>query len=245
MPCLLRFTNLILPDLYRGTAMAFILHIDTALRKAFVGVSEDGRLLHEVKNDVPMSHAAFVQPAIQEVLRATGLLLNEIDAVGVTGGPGSYTGLRVAMASAKGLCYALQKPLLSVSTLQALACAAIDSFPGSGAYCPMIDARRNEVFTALYDEKMNVLDLPRALILEPSSFAEVMKSTPVIYSGSGAVKWQQIMLPNSNAGFKTADYDGKHLSFLLFNSFKNKQFKDLAYAEPAYLKDFHFGDRGA
>jgi len=92
---------------------------------------------------------------------------------------------------------------------------------------------------------MNVLDPPRALILEPSSFAEAMKNGPVIYFGSGAVKWQQIMLPNDNAGFKTVDYDGRHLSFLLFNSFKNKQFKDLAYTEPAYLKDFHFGDHGA
>ena len=101
------------------------------------------------------------------------------------------------------------------------------------------------MFAALYDEKMNVLDSPQALILEPSSFIEVMKSNPVIYFGSGAVKWQQIMLPNSNAGFKTVAYDGRQLSFLLFNSFKNKQFKDLAYAEPAYLKDFYFGDRGA
>lgn len=225
--------------------MAFILHIDTALQKAFVGLSEDGKLLYEVKSDAPMNHAAFVQPAIQHVLKMAGLSLNEIDAVGVTGGPGSYTGLRVAMASAKGLCYALQKPLLSVSALQALACAAIDSFPGSSIYCAMIDARRNEVFAALYDEKMNVLDPPQALILEPSSFIEVMKSNPVIYFGSGAVKWQQIMLPNSNAGFKTVEYDGRQLSFLLFNSFKNKQFKDLAYAEPAYLKDFYFGDRGA
>lgn len=225
--------------------MAFILHIDTALQKAFVGLSEDGKLLHEVKSEVPMNHAAFVQPAIQHVLKTAGLLLNEIDAVGVTGGPGSYTGLRVAMASAKGLCYALQKPLLSVSALQALACAAIDGFPGSSIYCAMIDARRNEVFAALYDEKMNVLDPPQALILEPSSFIEVMKGNPVIYFGSGAVKWQQIMLPNSNAGFKTVAYDGRQLSFLLFNSFKNKQFKDLAYAEPAYLKDFYFGNRGA
>ena len=242
------FTSFYQPNfarLYRLAAMALILHIDTALQKAYVGLSEDGKLLHEVQNDTPMNHAAFVQPAIQDVLKATGLSLNEIDAVGVTGGPGSYTGLRVAMASAKGLCYALQKPLLSVSTLQALACAAINRFPGNSIYCPMIDARRNEVFTALYDEKMNVLDLPHALILEPSSFSEAMKGGRVIYFGSGAVKWQQIMLPNSNAGFETVDYDGLYLSFLLFNSFKNKQFKDLAYAEPDYLKDFYFGNHGA
>jgi len=83
------------------------------------------------------------------------------------------------------------------------------------------------------------------LILEASSYTEAVKGKSVIYFGSGAVKWQQIMAPGSNAAFKTVDYNGRHLSFLLFNAFKNKQFKDLAYAEPAYLKDFYFGDRGA
>lgn len=223
--------------------MAFILHIDTALQKAFVGVSKDGILLHEAKSDNPMSHAAFVQPAIQEVLKTLGLSLQEIDAIGVTSGPGSYTGLRVAMASAKGLCYALQKPLLSVSTLQVLAYAATDSFPGCAVYCPMIDARRNEVFTALYDEQLNILAAPHALILEPSSFADVLKDNPVVYFGNGSIKWQQMIAPNSNASFEAIEYDGRHLSFLLFKSFKNKQFKDVAYAEPSYLKDFYFGNQ--
>ncbi len=190
-----------------------------------------------------MNHAAFVQPAIQEILKTSGLSLNKIDAVGVTGGPGSYTGLRVAMSSAKGLCYVLQKPLLTVSTLQALAYAAIDSFPGYDMYCPMIDARRNEVFTALYDEEVNILADPHALILEPSSFTANLKKGTVLFFGNGAAKWQQLIAPDSNAYFKVVEYDGRHLSHLLFKSFINKDFKDLAYTEPSYLKDFYLGNK--
>jgi len=190
-----------------------------------------------------MNHAAFVQPAIQEVLKISGVSIYEIDAIGITGGPGSYTGLRVAMASAKGLCYALQKPLLVVSTLQVLTNAALVNFPDNSMYCPMIDARRTEVFTALYNNQAKILVAPHALILEPNSFAVWMKEYPVMFFGNGAEKWQRMIAPDSNAKFCAVEYDGRHLSFLLFKSFKNRDFQDLAYAEPYYLKDFYFANK--
>lgn len=219
--------------------MALILHIDTALQRAFVGLSRDGELMAELTNEKQNDHAAFVQPAIQTILSETGIQLDQLDAVGVVAGPGSYTGLRVGMSSAKGLCYALGLPLLRVSTLKVMAAAAVSSFPGFAGYCPMIDARRDEVYTAIYAEDLQEMKPAQALILTPDSFMPELVSQRLLFTGNGAEKWKNIMRAGSNAFFEQENYNGHHLARLLLKSFKNKEFCDIAYSEPFYLKDFH------
>lgn len=220
--------------------MALLLHIDTALEKAFVGLSRNGVLLMELENAVQHDHAAFVQPAIRHVLDKCSFSMNDIDAVGVTTGPGSYTGLRVGMASAKGICYALNKPLVAVTTLEVMAAAAIEAFPGFDAYCPMIDARRNEVYAALYEPAMKVVLPPHAAILSVDFFAQELQYKKILFFGSGASKWKQMDVFSNNASFEKVAYNGKHLVKLLLKSFKNNLFCNLAYTEPLYIKDVHF-----
>lgn len=220
--------------------MALLLHIDTALEKAFVGLSRNGVLLMELENVVQYDHATFVQPAIRHILDKCSFSMNDIDAVGVTTGPGSYTGLRVGMASAKGICYALNKPLVAVTTLEVMAAAAIEAFPGFDAYCPMIDARRNEVYAALYEPSMKVVFAPQAAILSVDFFAQELQHKKILFFGSGASKWKQMEVFSNNASFEKAVYNGKHLVKLLLKSFKNNLFCNLAYTEPLYIKDVHF-----
>ncbi|MCC6290251.1 MAG: tRNA (adenosine(37)-N6)-threonylcarbamoyltransferase complex dimerization subunit type 1 TsaB [Chitinophagaceae bacterium] len=221
--------------------MALILHIDTALQQANVGISDNGIVLLNIQNKDQYSHASFVQPAIQKVLQQLNIAIGNIDAVGITAGPGSYTGLRVAMASAKGLCFALNKPLLAVSTLEVMAVAAIAKFPGYNLYCPMIDARRNEVYTALYTSATDIVMPARPLILKNDSFEKELANDKILFFGDGSVKWENIVSPHTNASFEWVEYDGVYLAKTLFNRFKNNAFENLAYSEPFYLKEFYLG----
>lgn len=221
--------------------MALILHIDTALQQANIGIANNGELVLNLQNENQNSHASFVQPAIQKVLSQTGISINNIDAIGVTAGPGSYTGLRVAMASAKGLCYALQKPLVCVSTLQVMAIAATETFPDFDFYCPMIDARRNEVYTAVYNNSLEIIMPAQPLILNEHCFEELLVKGKMLFCGNGAMKCKNIINANINSFFEIGEYNGVHLAQSLFNCFKNNHFGDVAYAEPMYLKDFYTG----
>jgi len=218
--------------------MALILHIDTALTRASVGVAENGKLLAERENTVQNSHARFVHNSIKEILTLINKAPAELDAIGVVSGPGSYTGLRIGMATAKGLCYALGKPLLCVSTLELLAKAAAEQVPGMDFYCPMIDARRNEVYTAVYNSTIVPVQQPGALILEEDSFAGYLREKRGLFTGSGAGKFEKIISPSANALFKDIIYNGNDISTHIYKSFIHSEFYDIAYAEPLYLKDF-------
>ena len=147
--------------------MSYIINIDTATATAHVSIAQDGKLLQALQNESQKDHGAFVQTAIQQLLKAAALSFVDIDAIAVTAGPGSYTGLRVGLASAKGLCYALNKPLLTLNTLEVLTTAAkkFSNNQQGVLYCPMIDARRMEVFTALYTDTLTALVPPCAMIL--------------------------------------------------------------------------------
>ncbi|PWU01841.1 MAG: tRNA (adenosine(37)-N6)-threonylcarbamoyltransferase complex dimerization subunit type 1 TsaB [Bacteroidetes bacterium] len=220
--------------------MSLILHIDTALEKAYVGLARDGELLAEFENIEQKEHASFVQPAIKEMLEQLNLKPVNLDAVGVTIGPGSYTGLRVGMASAKGICYALKIPLITIGTLELYASAALDQFPGYDAYCPMIDARRNEVFTAVYDSTMVERMAPHALVLDPESFERYFNQFGrVIFFGNGSEKFKSLAKSFQNADFETIFYNGKHLASKIYANYCKKIYSDLAYSEPLYAKEFH------
>ncbi len=153
--------------------MAIILNIDTATTIGSVTLAKDGVVLQTLKNEKERDHAAVLTLFIQEILKTQQILPTQLDAIAVSAGPGSYTGLRVGVATAKGLCYTWNKPLLGISTLHMMAQGLLAQQQDAAAmYCPMLDARRQEVYTAVYDAALGTLMAPQALILTPDAFTE-------------------------------------------------------------------------
>jgi tRNA threonylcarbamoyladenosine biosynthesis protein TsaB len=223
--------------------LPLILNIDTATESASVCLSENDKLFALEENSVQKEHAAFIHEAIKKVMDEAGKSVKEIDAIAITAGPGSYTGLRVGMSTAKGLCYVLQKPLITINTLKVMACAAIDALGeeeqnDSTLFCPMIDARRMEVFTALYDASLKVVLSPCAMVLDPTSFDEWLENHQVVFSGSGRDKFEKVS-NHTNVIIKNIAHSAAHLGNLAQIDYLNNTFADLAYIEPCYLKDFH------
>lgn len=225
--------------------MSLILNIDTAIDIATASIAKDGEIIASVSNAEQKEHGGFLQPAIQTLLKRTTLTVHEIDAVGISAGPGSYTGLRVGMASAKGLCYALSKPLIAIGTLEIMAFAAIletDIIPFNKPmlFCPMIDARRMEVFTALYDQNLQTEISPCAMLLNENNFGNRLLKNKILFFGNGAKKWEGI-LRHENALFSPAFNNTLSMSKLTHDKFLLKEFVNLAYFEPMYLKEFFQG----
>lgn len=219
--------------------MSLILNIDTATETAEVNIAEDGIVLQSSSNFLQKDHAGFLQTAIQQLLQSASISLPDINAIAVTAGPGSYTGIRVGMASAKGLCYALKKPLIAINTLEVLAVTAKqqDNSKGGLLFCPMIDARRMEVFTAIYNDQLKAILDPCAMILGSNSFLDILNKDKIIFLGSGAAKWKK-MCSHPNASFTdVSDLIGA-MSNLSYSYFLQNRFSNLAYSQPFYLKEF-------
>jgi tRNA threonylcarbamoyladenosine biosynthesis protein TsaB len=220
--------------------MGLILNIDTATDKAHVSLARDGQVLHWLNNQSQKDHASFLQTAIQRLALFASINLKDINAVAVVAGPGSYTGLRVGMASAKGLCYALKKPLITIGTLEVLTVSALRLHPVKNEnmlFCPMIDARRMEVFTAIYQPDLNLYLQPCTMILDELSFEKQLLESKILFFGNGSEKWKKIC-SHPNAIFKPADVLPESLSKSSNTLFLEKKFADLAYSEPFYLKEF-------
>lgn len=220
--------------------MSLILNIHTASEKAHVSFAKDGLLLASLSNESQKEHAAFLQTVIQQLCKTTATHLSEIDAVAVTAGPGSYTGLRVGMASAKGLCYALKKPLITMSTLEILTVSAMELFPDTAdavLFCPMMDARRMEVFTAVYQKDLSVCMTPCAMILDEHSFEKELLKNKILFFGSGSGKWK-VICNNTNASFAQVEILPQSMCRHSNTLFLRNNFADLAYSEPFYLKEF-------
>lgn len=216
--------------------MPLILNMDTSTDYASVCLARDGEVLLLAKNDQQKDHAAWLHPAIKKMMQDARLELSHLDAVAVTIGPGSYTGLRVGLATAKGICYALGKPLIVINTLLVMAYAAKEET--SDLLCPMIDARRMEVFTAVYNHKLEVVKEPLALVIDENSFDDLLASNSICFFGNGSEKLKGV-LKNQNAGFSTVLHDAASMIKLAEDAFMKKQFANLAYSEPLYLKEFY------
>lgn len=220
--------------------MSLILNIDTSGQSAHISLSKDGNLLHYLNNESQKDHASFLQPAILQLSKSAGIRLADVDAIAVTAGPGSYTGLRVGMASAKGLCYALKKPLIALNTLEVLTVSAtlLFSFENDPVlFCPMIDARRMEVFTAIYDKELNPYLSPRPFILNEQSFEQELSAYKILFFGSGSAKWKAVCT-HPKAFFEEVGVLPEALASLSHTMAGEKRFTDLAYSEPFYLKEF-------
>ena len=219
--------------------MSIILHIDTATEFASVCLSNEQNVLSFQANQEQKNHASFLQPAIKNILKDAGLTIHEINAIAVTNGPGSYTGLRVGLASAKGLCFVLNKPLITLNTLEVMAVTTIKKINEPDfLYCPMIDARRMEVFTTLFTHDLLKVSEQQAMILNEFSFADYLQTNKIVFSGSGSEKAKSII--NSNqAIFEHTQHNAKHMIDLANKKFQLKLFSDLAYVSPDYGKAFY------
>lgn len=185
------------------------------------------------------SSSAMLTTLMRDSVTHAGFELTDIDAIVVAKGPGSYTGLRVGVSTAKGLCYALDKPLVAINTLQAMALQLAPFFPGH-LFCPMIDARRMEVYAAVLDENNAFVQETQAVIMNEHSFEDLLANHKVVFFGDGAAKCKPILEKHSNAVFPAIDIkpSARTVGQLGVIAFENGQFEDVASFEPYYLKDF-------
>lgn len=215
--------------------MSLLLNIDTALDTASVCLSCNGKSLAAVSHDNQKDHAAWLHPVIDKIISGTGHTMKQLDAVAVTIGPGSYTGLRVGLAAAKGICYALDIPLITVGTLELMAFAAARE--ATDLICPVIDARRMEVFMALYNRQEEVLLPPAAIVLDEFDFS-LFASRPLLVCGNGRKKLQSF-LSGSNITFTDIQASAIDLAIVAGNYYNRQGFASLAYSEPLYIKEFY------
>jgi tRNA threonylcarbamoyladenosine biosynthesis protein TsaB len=221
--------------------MAIILQIETATTVCSVALAKDGEVIAFKQLDERNIHAEIITLFIDELIAGADLQFKDIDAVAVSSGPGSYTGLRIGVSTAKGLCFAMDKPLIAVETLAAMAQGIIaeGNVDSQTLLCPMIDARRMEVYTALFDAKGKVVKPTSAKIIDQDSFAEQLQHNKILFFGDGAEKCQEVLSVSPNAQFisgfaNSATYLTKEAAQKL----RDGRFEDVAYFEPYYLKDF-------
>ena len=219
--------------------MALLLNIDTAGENAVITISKGEKILVAVANKKQKEHASFLHNAVKDLLLEIDITIKDLDAVAVVSGPGSYTGLRVGMASAKGFCYALQIPLITIPTLELMATFAVNKINDKESfYCPMIDARRMEVFTAVYTYDLVETIKPTALLLEENSFEALLKEKRVYFSGNGAFKLNNL-IKNNKAFFIDEEHCAETTAMLANKYYERNNFSDVAYASPFYLKEFY------
>jgi len=203
-----------------------------------VALSENGEVLALKEKNQGYTHSENLHLFIVEILEASNTTAGALDAIAVSKGPGSYTGLRIGVSAAKGLAYALRVPLISVETLQLMTVQAA-KHQTADFYCPMLDARRMEVYTAVYDSKFNRVNDIQALIVDEHSIASFSQFPNIHFFGDGMGKCKTILSQLNNVGFiESIIPSAKDMVDLAYAKFQNKNFEDVAYFEPFYLKDF-------
>lgn len=223
--------------------MSLILQIETATTVCSVALSENGNVLAYKEIQQRNVHAEVITLFIDEVLKMANKQYNELNAVAVSCGPGSYTGLRIGISVTKGLCYSLDIPLIAIETLEAMA-DGMQTGIDEVLFCPMIDARRMEVFTAVFDADGNQIKATSAEIIDQDSFSDLLKTNKIIFFGDGAAKCSDVLGGSPNAQI-IPDFQNSalHLTKKATEKFQAKDFEDTAYFEPYYLKDFIAGKR--
>jgi tRNA threonylcarbamoyladenosine biosynthesis protein TsaB len=227
--------------------MALILQIETATQTCSVALSENGKLLHVLEQTERNIHASSITLFIEELFKQSNKKISDLNAVAVSMGPGSYTGLRIGVSTAKGICFALDIPLIGINTLAAMSSGFIDNCFSVNKYalfCPMIDARRMEVYCAVFNSENQVLSATEAKIIENQAFDDLFRDHVIYFFGDGASKCEDILSQNLNARVMD-DFTNSatHLTKLAFDKYIQKQFEDVAYFEPYYLKDFVAGKK--
>ena len=218
--------------------MTRILGIETATEVCSVALMEDKKLIGAREIYIPRSHASRLAVIIDDVLSKSGIEPKTLDAIAVSKGPGSYTGLRIGVSTAKGMAYALEKPLIAINTLQSMTKRAIRSFPGYNFYVSMLDARRMEVYAAVSDEKLSFIEDTKATVLDEASYRSTLNRGRVLFFGDGSRK-ASMMIKHPNAAFQPSVVPGAlEPTTLAFDKCQSEDFEDLEKFEPFYLKDF-------
>ncbi len=226
--------------------MAVILNLETSTEVCSVTLAENGTTLFQKESSEGLNHSKLLTVFIQDLFHENNLDLGIIDAVAVSKGPGSYTGLRIGVSVAKGLCYGLGKPLLGIGSLEGMGTYAAKNYtefyPAQTAdnllFCPMIDARRMEVYTALYNSNGEEILPVSAQIIDENSFSEYLEEKKVLFFGNGAEKCKEIVR-HPNALFKgPSKNSARFMQNFAEIKYNKKEFEDVAYFEPFYLKDF-------
>jgi tRNA threonylcarbamoyladenosine biosynthesis protein TsaB len=216
--------------------LTYILNIETATTNCSVSLAKEGTVIGlKEDNNLSYSHAERLHVYIDEVLKTANVSKNQLSAIAISKGPGSYTGLRIGVSAAKGLCYALKIPLISIPTLEALAHQV--EYP-NGVVVAMLDARRLEVYSAIYDSNFQETRTTEAEIITSESYRELLESSAVYFIGNGVAK-TKALITHQNAHFiENKLPSAKQMCALSFDKFKSNTFEDVAYFEPFYLKDF-------
>ena len=225
--------------------MAKIIILESSTEVCSAALSNDGRLIALKEDKSGQNHARLLTVFVEQLLAENAILANEIDAVAVSMGPGSYTGLRIGVSAAKGFCYAQQVPLIAISTLKAMAQKVISDYAAAGQasgkgrlFCPMIDARRMEVYTCLLDENGDELEPVSAKIITDESFHDELQQNEIVFFGNGAMKCQSKIGHEKAVFLDNMGASAAWMCQLAEEAYTKKQFEDVAYFEPFYLKDF-------
>ena len=222
--------------------MSYILHIDTAIHSAHICIAQNGNVLIHQSNDEQKDHSHFIHAAIQAMLQKCNLTIQNIHAIAISAGPGSYTGLRIAYATAKGLCFTLGIPLIAINTLEIMAATAKNSWLNKGnitkvLFCPMIDARRMEVFFAVYNYDLSTLIEPIANLIDENFLQKLLVTHPIVFIGNGTEKYKNITKSNQ-AIFIDEPYNYMVISDIAFKKYVNASFEQIETAIPFYIKEF-------
>lgn len=222
--------------------MALLLALETSTNVCSIALYNGQQLLGASELQIEKSHSSHITVMVSQLVENCGATLHDLSAVAVSGGPGSYTGLRIGTSTAKGLCYSLDIPLLEVSTLYGLAVQVIGVTPNPAQYlfCPMLDARRMEVYTCLLNHELQEINPIQPVVLDAHTFENNLAQQPVIFFGSGAPKFQELVKDNPNALFVEGIVpSAKTIGMLAYDKYNQQAFEDVAYYEPFYLKDVY------
>ena len=224
--------------------MATIVHIETSTNVCSVALSENGHCLFHKEDREGPSHARVLAPFVEEMVSMADSHAMPLDAVAVSSGPGSYTGLRIGVSTAKGLCYGRGLKLLSVNTLQLLCVPVLlyhEDIPADSLLCPMLDARRMEVYAAIYSRSLKEVRPVQADIVTAETYLPWLNDHPVIFFGNGAAKCQEVINHPNAIFLPDIEPLAQHMVPLAEKAFLTGQVEDTAYFEPFYLKEFVAG----
>ena len=218
--------------------MALILNIETSTKVCSVALAKEGKVINIKECNEGSNHSVLLGEYIDQILKEENIEVNNLDAIAISMGPGSYTGLRIGVSMAKGLCYGANIPLIAIPTLKAMAHGMSKKYGKDIYYCPMIDARRMEVYTALYNVENLEISGTEAKVIDETSYQSILDNHEFLFFGNGSEKLVNTII-HPNAHFESGVItSAENLAPLAEESFRNNKFEDVAYFEPFYLKDF-------
>lgn len=225
----------------KNNQVALILHIESSSTVCSVALSNNTDLIDCKELDNGYTHVENLHVFIEQLLSENNISASQLNAISVSSGPGSYTGLRIGYSAAKGLAYALNIPLIAIDTLQAMCVSAKNNVNISANFCPIIDARRMEVYCAVYDSNLNNIKPTSALIIDDTSILQFETHTPIYFFGDGMPKAKELLSKLKNVHFlDSIKPSAKAMIKLAYDKYQTQGFENTAYAEPFYLKEFFF-----